>query len=70
MRLVHLVKTGSSVAVTIPRAVLRERNWKRGDTFLLELLPNGLQLVRVDESAVAEAVRSFLPAAAPAKRRA
>jgi antitoxin component of MazEF toxin-antitoxin module len=54
--IVRLVKNGSSIAVNIPREVLREREWQRGDTFALEVLPRGLTLRRVDEAQLDRAI--------------
>jgi hypothetical protein len=67
VRLVRLVKNGAGIAVNIPRELLRERGWQRGDQFLLELIPDGFRLRRCDDARLARAIEIAIAQPAPAR---
>lgn len=54
----RLVSIGTSVGITLPRALLRERGYKRGDSFLLEIDNGALVLRHVTEADIGKAMRA------------
>jgi len=64
----RLVSIGTSVGITLPRELLRERGFKRGDTFLLDLVDGAIILRHVPEADIVQAMRAAA-ADADARRR-
>lgn len=58
LRIQRLTRNGSASVVTIPAPMMRELGWHRGDLLAVRLARGGVTLARVDETKLADVMRS------------